>query len=139
MDVPEGDPFADLDTEMNAVGDSPPDAEMPLPDAEMPLPVAVPVPVPVAPPPPPLSLFNYGAAPPPPVILLESKYGNIVPIPKTNYVNDRINASEFSVLAMDFERHGSPAGLKYAQWFFVEFDKEEMVDASLRTLGRALV
>ena len=55
MDNPEGDPFADLDAEMNAIGESPPDAEMPAP-AEIPAPPPVVLP-------PPDSLFNYGAAP----------------------------------------------------------------------------
>ena len=107
MDDPDGDPFADLDAEMNAVGESPPDtemplqdADMPLPDAEMPLPAAVPTPVSVARPRP-LSLFNYGAAPSPPVILLESKNGNIVAIPKKSTVNDCIDVSEFRAYAMD--------------------------------------
>ena len=69
MDDAEGDPFADLDAEMDAVGDTPPDVEMPLP-------VAVPPPAPEALPPPSNSLFNYGPAPSSPMVLLESKTGN---------------------------------------------------------------
>ena len=105
MDNPDGDQWADLDAEMNAIGESPPDVEMPLP-------AAVPAPAPVAIPQP-LSLFNYGAAPTGPAVLLESKNGNIVATPKTDKVNCRIDAIEFSAYAMDFERHGSTAGLKY--------------------------
>ena len=115
MDTPDGDPFADLDAEMNAVGETPPDVEMPLPD-EMTLPATVPLvlaPVPVAPPQP-FSLFNYGAAPAVPKVWLESLNGNLVSIPRTAKVNCSVDGSEFRDYAMDFDRHGTPAGLKYA-------------------------
>ena len=108
MDDPDGDAFADLDAEMDAVGDSPPDAEMPVPMAVQ-IPVAVPVPVAL---PLPVSLFNYGAAPTAITILMETKNGNVAKTPKTSKVNDIIDASEFVAYALDFERHGSPAGLK---------------------------
>ena len=63
-----------------------------------------------------------------PMVLLESKNGNIVSIPKKDSVNDSTDVSEFSAYAMDFERHDSPAVLKYAQWFFIEFVKDEFVE-----------
>ena len=109
MDNPEGDPFADLDAEMNAIGESPPDVEMPVP-AEIPAPLPVAIP-------PQDSLFNYGEAPSAPKILLQSKYGDSLEIPPTEKINDDISTCEFSACAMEFNRHGSPVGLKYAQWF----------------------
>ena len=123
MDNPEGDPFADLDAEldaeMNAIGESPPDADMPAP-AEIPAPVALLAPN---------SLFNYGAAPVGSTVLLESKDGNILKTPKTKKVNDSIETGEFSTYAMEFDRHLHPAGLKYAQWFFLEFERPDCVEA----------
>ena len=116
MDNPDGDPFADIDAEMNAVGDSPPDAEMPLI-----APVAVPGPLP--------NLFNYGAAPVAPKVLLESKNGNLVATPKTNKVNACIDVGDFSSHALEFDRHESAAGLRYAQWFFIEFGRTDSVES----------